>query len=102
MPEIMTKEAQEIATKLARDIPEQPGRQRFRVDTKEGRRHTIVEVWYGDHRIGQYGLQRSSTSKRHNYVAGQLRLSRIDAYNLAKCPLSVDDYRTILEDKGEI
>ena len=102
MPNIMTEDAEEIAQKLARDVPTQPGRQRFRVEIKDGRRHPIVKVWYGEHRIGQYGLQRSSRSKRHNYVAEQLHLSRLDAYNLAKCPLDVDGYITILEGKGEI
>jgi len=102
MPDIMTGDAEDIARKLVRDAPTQSGRQCFRVEVTEGREHRIVKVWYGDHRIGQYGLQRSSTPKRHNYVAGQLHLSRKDAYKLAKCPLSVDDFITILEGKGEI
>lgn len=102
MPDIMTEDAEQIARKLTHDVPTLPGRQRFKVETKDGRRHTIVKVWYGDHRIGQYGLQRSSTPKRHNYVAEQLHLSRKDAYDLAKCPLSVDDFVTILEGKDEI
>ena len=102
MPNIMTEDAEEIARKLTRDAPTQPGRQHFRVEVKDGRGHAIVKVWYGDHHIGQYGLQRSSTTKRHNYVAEQLHLSRMDAYDLAKCPLDVDGYITILEGKGEI
>jgi hypothetical protein len=102
MPNIMTEDAREIARKLAREVSLQPDRLRFRVEITEGRRHDIVRVWYGDHRIVQYGLQRSSRPKRHNYVAEQLHLSRIDAYNLAKCPLDVDGYITILEDKGEV
>jgi hypothetical protein len=98
----MTADAEAIANKLARDTPSLPGRERFRVDVKNGRRHSIVKVWYRSQHIGQYGIQRSSESKRHNYVAEQLHLSRIDAYNLAKCPLDVDAYITILENKGEI
>lgn len=98
----MTEDAVQIACKLTRDVPAQPGRQRFRVEIKDGRRHKLVKVWYGNHHIGQYGLLRSSTAKRHNHIAGQLHLSQKDAYSLAKCPLTVDDFVTILEDKGEI
>ncbi len=102
MPDIMTEDAKDIARKLTRDVPTQPGHEPFRVEVSDGRQHTVVKVWYRDRRIGQYGIQRSSQSKRHNYVAEQLHLSRTDAYNLAKCPLDVDEYITILEDKGEV
>lgn len=102
MPDIMTQEAEEIARKLERDAPAQEGRESFRVEVKEGRGHAVVKVWYGDHWIGQYGLQRSSRAKRHNYIAGQLHLSQGEAYDLAKCPLDVDGYITILEGKREI
>ena len=102
MPNVMTEEAEEIARKLQRDAPTQPGRQRFTVEVKEGRGHAIVKVWYGDRWIGQYGVQRSSRARRHNYVASQLHLSQNDAYHLAKCPLGVDDYIAILEEKGEV
>lgn len=102
MPDIMTDDAQEIARKLTRETPSQPGRQSFRVEVKDGWDHRQVKVWYGDRWIGQYGIRRSSKSKRHNYVAEQLHLSRQEAYDLAKCPLRVDDYITILEEKHEI
>jgi hypothetical protein len=102
MPNIMTQDAVAIANKLNHCAPEQPGRLQFRIETKEGQRHTIVKVWYGDQCIGQYGIQRASNEKRHNYVAGQLYLSRNDAYRLAKCPLDVDGYIDILRDQGEI
>ena len=103
MPHIMTTEAREIARKLDRDVPVQPGRQPFRVEFRHGRNHaTIVKIWYGDHWIGQYGFHRHTREQRRNYIAGQLYLSVRDAYDLAKCPLTVDDYITILEDKGEI
>lgn len=98
----MTEDAEAIVDKLRRDIPKQPGHQSFRVEVRPGRAHEIVKVWYGQHHIGQYGIQRSSKPKRHNYVAAQLHLSRNDAYNLAKCPLDVDSYICILEEKGEV
>jgi len=102
MPDIMTDDAEAIAKKLMRDAPKQPGRQPFRVDVSEGRGHQHVKVWYADRWIGQYGIQRSSKSKRHNYVAEQLHVSRKEAYDLAKCPLDVDGYIRILEEKREI
>ena len=96
MPDITTDDAEAIADKLARKIPTKPGHQRFRIEVNEGRSHRIVKVWYGDRYIGQYGIQRASARKRHNYVAEQLHLSRKDAYNLAKCPLDVDsNWKTI-------
>jgi hypothetical protein len=98
----MTEDAEAIADKLTRDTPKQPDHQRFRVEVRSGRAHEIVKVWYGEQHVAQYGIQRSSKSKPHNYIAAQLHLSRNDAYNLAKCPLDVDSYITILEDKREI
>jgi hypothetical protein len=98
----MTEDAEAIVSKLKRDTPKQSGRQRFRVEVDQSRGHAKVKVWYGQRWIGQYGIRRSSKAKRHNYVAGQLHLSRNDAYDLAKCPLDVDGYITILEDKGEV
>ena len=102
MPDIMTEDAEAIVSNLRRDVPKQPGRQRFRVEVKPGRGHEIVKIWYGQQRVGQYGIQRSSKPKRHNYIAAQLHLSRNDAYDLAKCPLDVDRYVDILEEKGEV
>jgi hypothetical protein len=102
MPDITADDAKAIADKLTRDDPTEPGRRRFRIEVKEGRCHRIVKVWYGDRHIGQYGIQRASAYKRHNYVAEQLHLSRKQAYDLAKCPLTVDGYITILEQKREI
>ena len=102
MPDIMTEDAEAIVGKLTRDTPKQPGHQRFRVEVKSGRGHEIVKVWYGQQYVGQYGIQRSSKPKRHNYIAAQLHLSRNDAYDLAKCPLTVDGYISILEAKHEI
>jgi len=84
MPNIMTEDAEKIACKLGRDVPAQPGHQRFGVEVKDGRGHAVVKVWYGDRFIGQFGVRRSSTPKRHNYVAEQLHLSRSEAYDLAK------------------
>jgi len=102
MPDIMTEDAEAIVSKLKRDTPKQSGRQRFRIEVDSGRNHEIVKVWYGQQWIGQYGIQRCSKPKRHNYVAAQLHLSRNNAYDLAKCPLDVDGYITILEEKGEV
>jgi hypothetical protein len=98
----MTKDAEAIVDKLRRDTPRQRGHQPFRVEVTPGRSHQIVKVWYGQQHVGQYGIQRSSKPKRHNYVAEQLHLSRNDAYNLAKCPLDVDSYINILREKGEV
>ena len=98
----MTEDAEAIASKLTRDVPKLSGHQRFRVEVKPGRSHTIVKIWYGQQHVGQYGIQRSPRSKRHNYLAEQLHLSLNDAYRLAKRPLDVDGYITILEEKGEV
>ena len=102
MPNITTADAEAIAAKLKRDAPALQGREKFEVELKDGRKHSIVKVSYRGQYIGQYGIQRSSKSMRHNYVAEQLHLSRTDAYALAKCPLDVDSFITILEEKGEI
>lgn len=101
MPKIMTREAEDIAKKLNRDEPEQPGREKFDIQIEDGRKHRLVKVHYNGRHIGQYGIQRASRPQNHNYIAEQLYLSRKDAYELAKCPLSVDDYIDILVEKGQ-
>lgn len=59
-------------------------------------------MYYGNKFIGQFDIQRGSKPQRHNYVSEQIHLRRTQAYDLAKCPFSVDDYVDELISRGEI
>ncbi len=102
MPELMTREAEEIVVKLQRDQPQIEGRRAFTARVEQGSKHALVKIWYGQIWIGQYGIRRGSKPQRHNYIADQIYLTRTQAYRLAKCPFSVDDYIEALIGRQQI
>jgi len=87
MPKIGTEDANGIAAKLHSNAPERPGRSSFTVTMTAGRKHDIVKVYYGQTFVSQYGIQRSSKLKGHNYVAAQLHLTLTQAYEPGEVPL---------------
>jgi len=102
MPDILTSDAEEIARKLKREQPTKKGREKFTIDRAARSNHDIVKVFYKGIFVGQYGIQRSSKPKRHNYVATQLHMTRGQAFDFSKCTMRVDEYIEILVEKLEI
>lgn len=82
-------DAREIAKKLKAAI-------------EPGRRHDIAIFRYEGQRIAQFGIRRGSKEQGHDYIPRQLHLTRKQCLNLRACPLSLDDYVTILRTKNLI
>ncbi len=91
MPHLTKVKAQDIAAKLKRKSAQKPNRHQFTIEEREGRDHTLVVIFYGAVRIGQYGIQRGKKGQGHDYIPAQILLNSRQAYDLAKCPFSVDD-----------
>ncbi len=66
---------------------------------KKRTRHELVVVRYNNKYITQFGIQRASKEKSHNYIANQLFVSVSQCSALSKCPLTRDDYFRILTEK---
>ncbi len=96
MPNLTTVEAKSIRKKLGK------AKSPFTVETVNGRSHDNVKILHNGVWIARYGIQRSSASKLHNYISGQLHLKNDQAWNLAKCPMSAEDYETLLRENDLI
>jgi len=81
------REAEDIAKKV-------------RADRRAGRKHDVILVRHGGKLVAQYGIRRGSGNPGHGYVAKQLHVSAQQARDLAKCPMSADQYFKVLTDKG--
>lgn len=94
MPNITKDLARNIAPKL---------RGVFDVTESSGADHDLVTVCFQGMRVGRFGIQRGSKKDaNHNYIASQLHLSRMDAYNLARCPLSAAEFLALLREDGHV
>ncbi len=74
--------------------------QKLHLALSERRRHTRVIVELEGRVVGQYGIQRGSRDKSHNYIAQQIHLTGREARDLANCPMSREDYITSLRERG--
>lgn len=81
------KDAEHIAKKLLADV-------------RPGRRHDIVVFRYEGRYIAQFGIQRSSKEKSHDYISRQLFLTAKQCRELHECSLSLEQYVELLRAKG--
>lgn len=86
---LTSKEAEEIANKLEAEI-------------KPGRRHPKVLVRWKGRIVAQYGIRRGSGDVSHNYISRQLFISFRETLDLARCPLTREQYFQILRLKGKL
>jgi hypothetical protein len=89
LPSLTTSHAEQIAAKLG-------------ITPKKGRKHERVYIRWAGRIIASYGLRRGSRELSHDYVAEQIFITRRQALDLARCPLSRDDYFELLRIKGHI
>jgi len=65
--------------------------------------HDRAEFYYKGVLICSFGIRRSSNkSIGHGFIPNDLYLSHHETLNLANCPLSLENYVTILKEKGII
>jgi hypothetical protein len=63
--------------------------------------HDLVQFFHQGVLIAQFGLRRGSNkSLGHGHIPDDLHISQRQALDLARCPLSLDQYIEILKEKG--
>ncbi len=84
------KHAESIARKLKADIHSKGA-------------HDIAVVMYMGKRVVHFGIRRGSrTDLGHDHLPGSLHLSPHDTLELARCPLSQEEWIKRMRDKGLI
>jgi hypothetical protein len=97
MPDITKDLAEDIVRKL-RQQPANSNLAPFEITSQRGANHDIYKVRHSGAWVGQFGILRGSKKNaRHNWVSEQLHLNRQQGYDLAKCPLTIDDFIVILQ-----
>jgi hypothetical protein len=100
MSNLTKDDAEEIARKLRRGRPT-IGRQRFEVVEQSRGGYRWISISYGGRRLARYGIKHGSRRNAgHDWIPGQIHLSDSEAYDFAKCHLSIDGYIDILARKN--
>ena len=100
----MSKITKDDAIKITSKLQSQPkSHSPLNIEVKAGGKHDRVNVRHGTQWIGSYGVLRGSKSDAsHNFIAGQLHISRDECDMLARCPLSIDDFIALMLERGVI
>ena len=67
---------------------------------RSGRRHDLVAVRHEGKHVAQYGIRRGSRQLAHSYIPRQLHITQRQAKDLSECPMSADEYFSVLQAKG--
>lgn len=67
-----------------------------------GRKHDIAAIKYNGKTIAQFGIRRGSRDQGHDYIPGQIHVTRQQAALLAQCPMSFKAWITVMKQKGHI
>ena len=68
-----------------------------------GRKHDIAAVKYNGKTIAQFGIRRGSRcGQGHDYIPSQIHVTRQQAIFLAQCPMSFEEWVSIMTQKGYI
>jgi hypothetical protein len=68
-----------------------------------GRRHDLAVVKHNGQTIAQFGIRRGSRRDQgHDYIPGQIHVTRRQALLLAQCPMSLEEWIDIMRQKGHI
>jgi hypothetical protein len=91
MSNSITKEhAERIATKLGATI-------------ETGGNHDLAKIYHNKRLVAQSGIRRGSKKDMpHQYVPGQIHVSRKDCLLLAQCPMTRSEWVEKLKEKGVI
>jgi hypothetical protein len=67
-----------------------------------GRKHEHVYVKWRGRIVASYGIRRSSHQVGHDFIPRQIFVTTHQAIDLARCPLSREDYFAILQLHGHL
>ena len=66
-----------------------------------GKAHDVAVVEYNGQRIAHFGIRRGSNKDQgHDHLPGSLHLSPHDTMELARCPLSFEEWIERMKKKG--
>ena len=67
------------------------------------RKHDIAAIKYDGKTIAQFGIRRGSRrDQSHDYIPGQIHVTRQQATLLAQCPMSYEEWITVMKQKGHV
>ena len=67
------------------------------------RKHDLAVVKHNGRTIAYFGIRRGSRRDQgHDYVPGQIHVTRQQATLLAQCPMSLEDWLAVMREKGHI
>jgi hypothetical protein len=68
-----------------------------------GRKHELAAVKFDGKTIVQFGIRRGSRRNQgHDYIPGQIHVTRQQAMLLAQCPMSFEEWIIVMRQKGYI
>jgi hypothetical protein len=65
---------------------------KLKAEIKTGRNHDIAVFRYDGKYIAQFGIQRASKDKPHDYIPRQLFMTSKQGREFRQCSLSLEDY----------
>lgn len=71
------------------------------IDTS-GAAHDLAQVWYNDKLIASFGIRRGRRNLGHDHIRHSLFISQRKAWELAKCPMSYEDWLERLEELDKL
>lgn len=69
---------------------------------EEAKAHRYAELYEEGRLIARFGIRRSSREKGHGHIPRELHITQKQCWDLRRCPLSRDDYLSILREKGHL
>jgi len=87
---------------LTRDHAEAIAR-KLNAAIRSGRKHELAVVKYDGKTVVQFGIRRGSRHNQgHDYIPGQIHVTRQQAMLLAQCPMSFEEWIAAMRQKGYI
>ena len=76
---------------------------KLRATIRQGGNHDIAVIEHQGKRIAQFGIRRGSRRDAgHDHVPASIYVSTRPALDLARCPMSYEQWIAVLRDKGLI
>jgi hypothetical protein len=73
---------------------------KLKAEMKPGRKHDLAIFRYDGKYIAQFGIQRASKDKPHDYIPRQLFMTAKQGREFRQCSLSLEGYIEILRSKN--
>jgi hypothetical protein len=75
---------------------------KLQASLKNGRDHELARIYYDGKLVAQFGIRRSSKDVGHDFIPGQIHVTRNQARLLADCPMSFEEWVSVMKGRGLI